>query len=124
VNRNTRLFLGTERSSTPGKRDLPQALFLRAISNSEGTTSAAGAERVLLMAMDELERAMLDARVSDTASIRVFLNVLPDVTMKAEECAENFKLVMDRLISKYATRLLKLRVDEIEIKLRVNDSQK
>lgn len=123
VNRNTRIFLGTERGTgtLQGKKDLPQALFLRAISNSDGTTTASGAERVLLMAMDELERAMLDARVSDTSSSRVFLNVLPDVNMKTADCADSFALVMDKLISKYATRLLKLRVDEIECKLRVYD---
>jgi acetyl-CoA carboxylase/biotin carboxylase 1 len=38
-----------------------------------------------------------------------------------EECVNSFKRIMDVLISKYATRLLKLRVDEIEVKIRVLD---
>lgn len=40
----------------------PQTLFLRAISYRAETYSPEGANRVLLMALDELERAMLDPR--------------------------------------------------------------
>ena len=54
----------------------------------------------------------------------MFLNILPDVVDKSlDAVVSEFKSVMDRLVSKYATRLLKLRVDEIEVKMRVNDKK-
>jgi hypothetical protein len=40
----------------------PQTLFLRAISHRAETYSPEGADKSLLMALDELERAMLDPR--------------------------------------------------------------
>jgi acetyl-CoA carboxylase/biotin carboxylase 1 len=81
-----------------------------------------GAERVFQMALDELDRAALDSRVSDTASSRVFLNILPEVKLSAKQAVAQFEQTMDYLIAKYATRLLKLNVDEIEVKVRVTNS--
>lgn len=50
-------------------------------------------------------------------SLRVYLNILPEVSMNAKDTVTQFKQTMDVLISKYATRLLKLNVDEIEVKV-------
>lgn len=50
---------------------------------------------------------------------RVYLNILPDVNMGAKDTVTQFKETMDILISKFATRLLKLNVDEVEVKVRV-----
>jgi hypothetical protein len=47
----------------------------------------------------------------------VYLNILPEVPMNAKDTVTQFKQTMDVLISKYATRLLKLNVDEIEVKV-------
>ena len=60
--------------------------------------------------------------MSPTASARVYLNILPDVDDDVDKTVKNFQTIMDCLISKYATRLLKLNVDEIEVKIRVKDS--
>ena len=123
VGRNSKMYIGTQRDYV-GRGPKPQTIFLRSISLSAETAGAVGAERVLLMAMDELERAMLDSRVGPTASSSVYLNILPDVPFKCtEDAVAEFKATMDILISKYATKLLKLRVDEIEIKLRVDDKE-
>jgi acetyl-CoA carboxylase/biotin carboxylase 1 len=121
VGRNSQLYLGVPKVDSKGKKSDQQYLFLRSISNTAETVSADGAERVLVLAMDELDRALLDSRVSDSVSSRVFLNILPDATMDVKEGIELFQRSMDALISKYATRLLKLRVDEIEVKVRVKD---
>lgn len=40
-----------------------------------------------------------------------------------DACIEQFQRIMDQLITKYATRLLKLRVDEIEVKMRVVEDE-
>ena len=50
--------------------------------------------------------------------LRVYLNILPDVNMGAKDTVTQFKQTMDVLISKFATRLLKLNVDEVEVKVR------
>lgn len=50
---------------------------------------------------------------------RVYLNILPDVNMGAKDTVTQFKQTMDVLISKFATRLLKLNVDEVEVKVRL-----
>ena len=121
VGRNSQLYIGTPKVDVKGKKSDQQYLFLRSISNTAETVSHDGAERVLLLAMDELDRALLDSRVSDSVSSRVFLNILPDATMDVKEGIELFQRSMDTLVSKYATRLLKLRVDEIEVKVRVKD---
>lgn len=49
--------------------------------------------------------------------LRVYLNILPEIPMNAKDTVAQFKQTMDMLISKYATRLLKLNVDEIEVKV-------
>ena len=124
VGRNSYLFFGTEKSdpAMKGARgEKPQVLFLRSFSNSVSSYTSQGAERVIIMGLDELERAILDPRVSETASSRVFLNILPDAERSVQDCVADFKRIMDAMISKYANRLLKLRVDEIEVKIRVKD---
>ena len=129
VGRNSQLYLGRERASAGGtagkgnkRGDQPQVLFLRSISLSPEAASPMGSERMIVQAMDELDRATLDPRVSETASSRVYLNILPDVNMGAKATVTQFKQTMDVLISKYATRLLKLNVDEVEVKVRVNNA--
>jgi hypothetical protein len=40
-----------------------------------------------------------------------------------DDVVANFKAIMDGLVARYATRLLKLRVDEIEVKIRVKGEE-
>ena len=122
VGRNAHLYLGKEIQDAKKKGDVPQVLFLRSISLSSDTVTSKGADRVISLALDELERASLDSRISGTASSRVYLNILPDVEqMSVDQSVREFQKIMDALVSKYATRLLKLRVDEIEVKIRVKE---
>ena len=122
--RNTYMFIGKEKAniaSAAKKGEQQQVVFLRSISLSDFAISPEGSGKMLSTALEELETAILDPRVVDTASSRIYLNILPDANLPFEETVNTFKKIMDRLISKYATRLLKLRVDEIEVKLRIID---
>lgn len=125
INRNSYMFLGYEKQvgAKAKKGDQSQVLFLRTISLSSDIASAKGSERLLLSALDELERSFLDPRVSNFISSRVYLNVLTPVVLSVEKAVQDFKYIMDIIIAKYATQLLRLRVDEIEIKLRVQDEK-
>lgn len=114
------VYLGTEKAGNKvgrgGRGGGGQVLFVRGISNSEQTSTLVGAERVLVMAMDELEYGRLDARVQGSVSSRLFVNVLSPLKNTPEAIAQDWSRIMDRLLSKYATRLLKLGVDEIEVR--------
>ncbi|CAN0104425.1 unnamed protein product [Ectocarpus fasciculatus] len=82
-----------------------------------------GANQALLMAMDELERAMLDSRVNPACSSRIFLHMMPELNAVPGDVVAEWKNVMDTMISRHATRLLKLRVDEIEVKARISPEE-
>lgn len=122
--RNTFLFLGKERVAPGGAsaKDAQQVLFLRANSFSKDSVAPNGAERIVLGALEEIERVFLDPRLApELTATRLFVNVMPDVNMSQSAAISQYQRIMDKLVSKYATRLLKLRVDEIEVKMRVRD---
>jgi acetyl-CoA carboxylase/biotin carboxylase 1 len=125
VGRNAFLFVGKEKAvgGSAASSSAPQVLYLRSTSFSEHSATGAGAERIVVMAMDELERALLDPAVSETASSRLFVNFIADIEVDLETMLDRFQSIMDNIVGKYATRLLKLRVDEIEVKMRVRDKQ-
>ncbi|GMH72815.1 hypothetical protein TrST_g8682 [Triparma strigata] len=118
VGKNAQVYLGSEMLNKPVRGGPPQVVFVRALSHSSDVATSGGATRALLQGLDELERAISDARVSETASSRIFLHSLPEIETTPEEVAEVYMTIMDKLKSRFATRLLKLRVDEIEVKLR------
>ncbi|CBJ32783.1 Acetyl-CoA carboxylase [Ectocarpus siliculosus] len=122
VGRNSQIYLGVERGGAL-KRATPQTLFLRAISHRPETYTMEGANQALLMAMDELERAMLDSRVNPACSSRIFLHMMPELNAVPGDVVAEWKNVMDTMISRHATRLLKLRVDEIEVKARISPDE-
>mmetsp|Transcript_33963 Transcript_33963/g.74702 ORF Transcript_33963/g.74702 Transcript_33963/m.74702 type:complete len:2077 (-) Transcript_33963:133-6363(-) len=122
VGRNVQVYIGSEKSSKPMRTGPPQVLFVRGISVSPGLVSMAGAERALVQGLDELERAQANSKVNTQASSRIFLHSLPELEGTAEEVADKFSSVMDTLKSRLADRLLKLRVDEIEVKVRIEST--
>ena len=117
VGRNAQLYVGSEKGA---RRNAAQVVFLRAITHSPGLTTMTGARRTLLQGLDELERAQSNAKVSLQSSSRIYIHSLPEVEGSTpEEIAVEFNAVVDKLKSRLAQRLLKLRVDEIEAKVRV-----
>jgi len=119
VGRNVQVYIGSEKTSKPVRGGPPQVVFVRGASNSPGLVSIQGARRALVQGLDELERAQANSKVNSQASSRIFMHSLPELEGTPEEIAESFKEIMDTLKSRLATRLLKLRVDEIEVKVRI-----
>jgi len=127
IGRNYQLYVGKEKAtagktSKAGRGARQEVVFFRAIAHTPafvGVNDAA--ENVIMQALDEIERTLVDPSVSEEASSRIFVNILSVFEGKSVEelLAEFRSLISKNIVSKYATRLLKLRVDEIEIKARV-----
>jgi len=124
IGRNYQIYVGKEKSSSgkPTRGGPQQAVYFRAIGHTPALSGPGdSAENIFIQALDEVERTLMDPKVSPTASSRLFVNILPAIEGKSvEELVEEFRsLIQTNIISKYATRLLKLRIDEIEIKCRL-----
>lgn len=121
--KNAQVYIGTERSAKPARGGPNQVIFARGISHSPGLVSMAGARRALVQGLDELERAQANSKVNPSSSSRIFLHSLPELKgTSAEEIASEFHEIMSKLKSRLAQRLLKLRVDEIEVKVRISST--
>ena len=120
MGRNAQIYVGSEKNA---RRNAAQVVFLRAISHTPGLTTFSGARRALLQGLDELERAQANSKVSQQSSSRIYLHSLPEQSdASPQEIAKEFDEVIDKLKSKLAQRLTKLRVDEIETKVRVTST--
>ena len=97
------MYLGTEAEPQNPRRPSPQALFLRTVSYSNQITLEY-AEKLLLSGLDELDRAMLDPRVLNTASSRMFLNLPTPLDLGTADTMEYFSEIMDSLLSRHASR--------------------
>jgi len=122
VGRNVQVYIGSEKTSKPVRGGPPQVVFVRGASNSPGLVSIQGARRALVQGLDELERAQANSKVNSQASSRIFMHSLPELEGNPTEIAEEFTEIMDTLKSRLADRLLKLRVDEIEVKARLSST--
>mmetsp|Transcript_13003 Transcript_13003/g.28230 ORF Transcript_13003/g.28230 Transcript_13003/m.28230 type:complete len:2095 (-) Transcript_13003:158-6442(-) len=117
VGRNVQIYVGSEKTA---RRNAAQVVSVRGITHTPGLTSISGARRTLLQGLDELERAQSNSKVTLQSSSRIYLHSLPEVEgATPEEIAGEFNIVIDKLKSRLAQRLMKLRVDEIEAKVRV-----
>jgi acetyl-CoA carboxylase/biotin carboxylase 1 len=120
IGKNAQVYIGTEKSERPIRGGPPQVVFARGISFSVGLVTTLGAQRALQQGLDELERAQGNSKVSLQSSSRIFLHSLHELEGTTPfELATRFKGIMSNLKSNLATRLLKLRVDEIEVKVRL-----
>lgn len=120
IGKNNQVYIGLEKTDKPVRGGPPQVVFVRGISHSTGLLTEGEALRSLEKGLDELERAQADAKVKPQSSSRIFLhslNVVDD--MSPEDLAASFKTIVGGMKSKLAQRLLKLNVDEIEVKARV-----
>lgn len=123
IGKNAQVYLGLEKSAKPS-RNSQQVVFLRAISHSPGMVSVSGARKFLQQGLDELERVQSSSKVNLQASSRIFLHSLRELEETSpREIAAQFYKVIGQLKSQLATRLLKLRVDEIEVKVRLESKE-
>jgi acetyl-CoA carboxylase/biotin carboxylase 1 len=120
VGKNAQVYLGVEKSARPSRGNNPQVVFLRAISHSPGIVTSSGARKFLQQGLDELERAQSNSKVNTQSSSRIFLHSLRELEdITPAELASMFQKTIGGLKSELADRLLKLRVDEIEVKVRI-----
>jgi acetyl-CoA carboxylase/biotin carboxylase 1 len=120
IGKNAQVYVGSEKSERPVRGGPPQVVFVRGISHSLGLVANAGAQRALQQGLDELERAQANSKVNVQSSSRIFLHSLHELEgTTPQELATRFKSLMGTIKSHLATRLLKLRVDEIEVKVRL-----
>eukprot|EP00534_Pseudo-nitzschia_fraudulenta_P008502 CAMPEP_0201147778 /NCGR_PEP_ID=MMETSP0851-20130426/9292_1 /ASSEMBLY_ACC=CAM_ASM_000631 /TAXON_ID=183588 /ORGANISM="Pseudo-nitzschia fraudulenta, Strain WWA7" /LENGTH=2078 /DNA_ID=CAMNT_0047423721 /DNA_START=36 /DNA_END=6272 /DNA_ORIENTATION=- len=123
IGKNAQVYVGVEKTAKPARGGPPQVVFLRAISNSPGIVSATGARKMLQQGLDELERSQSNPSVNSQSSSRIFLHSLRELEgVTPEAVGENFSQLMGQLKSELAPRLLKLRVDEIEVKVRIEST--
>jgi acetyl-CoA carboxylase/biotin carboxylase 1 len=123
IGRNALIYVGTEKTDRPLRGKPLQVVFLRALSLSPGLVTEQGARKVLQAGLDELERAQANSKVDPQSSSRIFLHALHELdNVTPLQLAARFKDIIGSLKSQLASRLLKLRVDEIEVKVRVASS--
>jgi len=123
IGKNAQLYIGVEKTAKPVRGGPPQVVFLRAISNSGGIVTTTGARKLLQQGLDELERSQSNPSVNSQSSSRIFLHSLRELEgVTPEQVGENFKQLIGQLKSELAPRLLKLRVDEIEVKVRIQST--
>jgi acetyl-CoA carboxylase/biotin carboxylase 1 len=120
IGKNAQVYVGTEKGATGRRGAASQVVFVRGISHSPGLVTDGGARRALQQGLDELERALLNSKISQETSSRIFLHSLREIEGTTPiEVSKRFKSVVGSLKSLLAPRLLKLRVDEIEVKVRI-----
>jgi len=125
IGKNAQVYIGTEKASKPMRGGPPQVVFARGISHTPGLITLPGARRALVQGLDEIERAQSNSEVSLQSSTRIFLHSLPELeNTSPEEVVTIFNDIISKLKSRLATRLLKLRVDEIEVKVRIASTGK
>ena len=115
IGHNSIVLLGAQ--GTPPR--MQQRVFVRGVTHSSSLTDPSVAENAMQKALDELQLAMLDNTIISSSS-HLFLHVLTPFDSTPEEVIATFKTTMSTMIAKYATRLLKLRVDEIEVRAHTN----
>ena len=116
------LYLGTAKVAK-GRPISDYRFFIRSIIRHSDLITAAASfeymknegERLLLEALDELEVAFSHPDASRTDGNHIFLNFVPCVTMDPFNIGRD----INDIISKYATRLLKLQVKCAEIRCKI-----
>jgi len=125
---NVQVYLGVEKPAPGGAagggkkggaRDAAPNLYVRMAAYDKDQLVEA-APRLLQQALDDVELARLDKRVRPTSSARIFLHVIPAFDSSAELLVSNFEKLMKTTLAANAPRLLKLSVDEIEVKIHCN----
>lgn len=120
VGKNAQVYIGSEKSLKPSRGGGQQVVFLRAISHSPGIVTLSGARKFLQQGLDELERVQANSKVNMQSSSRIYLHSLRELEdTSPKEIAGLFQKVIGQLKSELAPRLLKLRVDEVEVKVRI-----
>jgi len=115
------VYLGSEKpkaGAPKSRRPSPQTLFVRSLTYDHAFESTDASEKMMLEALDEADRALLDPKILPTVSSRIFVHVQPEWEASIEDITRRFKNLRDKMVTKYSDRLLRLKIDEFEIKVR------
>eukprot|EP00922_Rhytidocystis_sp_ex-Travisia-forbesii_P027851 GHVS01040880.1.p1 GENE.GHVS01040880.1~~GHVS01040880.1.p1 ORF type:complete len:1808 (-),score=259.44 GHVS01040880.1:156-5579(-) len=127
VNPNSQVYLGIQKQHKQkgrSKGDRPQTIFVRSINHDAAVLETEHAHRAFTDLLDELDRARVDPRVvTKTASGRLYLHVIPAMNVSVQDIVKKCDHVMTELRSMYAERLLRLNVDQIELKVHLGDGE-
>eukprot|EP00933_Yihiella_yeosuensis_P033928 TRINITY_DN27520_c0_g1_i1.p1 TRINITY_DN27520_c0_g1~~TRINITY_DN27520_c0_g1_i1.p1 ORF type:complete len:1234 (+),score=270.47 TRINITY_DN27520_c0_g1_i1:159-3704(+) len=121
VRPTSHIYLGTQASMGTNKASAPE-LFMRGISYvrmSKDTFSDCLVDS-LDVAMEEVEHAMLDPRVAkygQTVTSRIYLHFLCELDMEPSEIEQHFMETVNSLVGQRGADILKLCIDEIDVKV-------
>ena len=77
----------------------------------------------MLQAIDAIELALRDPRVEATCPTSMFLSIMPETRGTLQETSDSVSRILSDFIAANSTRLLSLRLDEIELKLRTIEAE-
>uniref|UniRef100_A0A0K6S787 Uncharacterized protein n=1 Tax=Chromera velia CCMP2878 TaxID=1169474 RepID=A0A0K6S787_9ALVE len=122
ITQNRQVYVGTPKTPPTKKAKGLQSIFVREVCNTPAALSDLQTGVAFISnALDELERGFLDPQVQPTASSSIFINIIPPLDTVTEEGAavELFEDLISHVRRELSARLLKLRVDQIEFKVRI-----
>jgi len=123
INRDLHIYLGDAKTALKGRSKLKnQRMFLRRISHSDDFLSG-GAERMLSKALDAIELAVRDPRVEMSCPTSIFISIMPEMIGGQMETATKVEKLLSEFIAANATRLLNMRMDEFELKVRTVEKE-
>lgn len=122
VRPTSHIYLGEPPSLGGGKASVPE-IFMRGLLYSRITPSSFGATLAdsLVVAMEEIEHAMLDPHVAKhgtTITSHVYLHFMSELEMGPDAIMSAFQETVNAHVGQQAATMLKLCVDEIEVKVR------
>eukprot|EP00959_Pyramimonas_sp_CCMP1952_P104351 2180923-Pyramimonas_sp.AAC.3 len=117
INRDLHIYLGEAKGGAAARSKIKnQRMFLRRISHSMDFCEG-GAERMLTKALDAIELAVRDPRVEVSCPTSLFISVMPEMEGTLAETGTVVEKILSEFIAANATRLLNLRMDEMELKV-------
>merc|ERR1719324_187879 len=124
IDRNSQVYLGTEKGAESGKFGKPSTIFVRLIAHpnlrvASGDEWMTVPEALLLQGVDEIERVRLQGKGGKLSNSHIFLHLMVPVDLSPQELNVHFETCINRFVSKYGVRLQELRLDEIVVKVGV-----
>jgi len=122
VRPTSHIYLATQPSISGPKAPAPE-LFMRGLYYRPVSADSLGAalSDYLVVAMEEIEHAMLDpcvAMYSPSVASRIFLHIMPELSMTADDIMDVFQTTINEHVGEHGSDMLKLCIDEIEVKVR------
>lgn len=127
VRPTSHIFLGTQPVIGAHKAPPPE-LFMRGLYylHIDESNFVERMSEHLVVAMEELEHAMLDpdvAKFNRKVSSRIFLHFMSVISLDAQKLQTMFEDTVNKHFGQYGSYMLKLHTDEIEVKIRIRSGE-